>query len=87
MQTSSTFPDTFPSPGTEDHVGAVSRGRYVILQALVGIMLGYQLLFGPEPIVSRVTSEFIVGGLIVLDRLSCWPFLPPCCRPPGSAAH
>ena len=29
-------------------------------------MLGYQLLFGPEPIVSRVTSEFIVGGLIVL---------------------
>jgi hypothetical protein len=26
MQTSSTFPDTFPSPGTEDHVGAVSEG-------------------------------------------------------------
>ena len=24
------------------------------------------MLFGPEPIVSRVTSEFIVGGLIVL---------------------
>src|SRR6476659_9646510 len=66
MHTSATFPDTFPSPATQDYVGAVSRGRYVILQALVGIMLGYQLLFGPEPIVSRVTSEFIVGGLIVL---------------------
>ena len=29
-------------------------------------MLGYQLLFGPEPIVTRVTSELIVGGLILL---------------------
>src|SRR4030095_15809410 len=69
MQTSSTFPDTFPSPGIEDHVGAVSRGRYVILQALVGIMMGYQLLFGPEPIVSRVTSELIVAGLV--DLIGC----------------
>lgn len=59
----------------EDHVGTVSRGRYVILQALVGIMLGYQLLFGPEPIVSRVTSEFIVGGLIVL--IGCLLAVPP----------
>ena len=46
--------------------GGVSRGRYVILQSLVGVMLGYQLLFGPEPIVSRVTSELIVGGLVLL---------------------
>jgi signal transduction histidine kinase len=59
----------------EDHVDTVSRGRYVILQALVGIMLGYQLLFGPEPIVSRVTSEFIVGGLIVL--IGCLLAVPP----------
>jgi two-component system, cell cycle sensor histidine kinase and response regulator CckA len=44
----------------------VSRGRYVILQSLVGVMLGYQLLFGPEPIVSRLTSELIVGGLGLL---------------------
>jgi two-component system cell cycle sensor histidine kinase/response regulator CckA len=44
----------------------VSRARYVILQSLVGVMLGYQLLFGPEPIVSRVTSELIVGGLGLL---------------------
>jgi hypothetical protein len=66
MPTAVTFSNTFPSSLPEDHVGAVSRGRYVILQALVGIMLGYQLVFGPEPIVSRGLSEFIVGGLIVL---------------------
>lgn len=66
MPSTVTFSDTFPSQIPEDHAGAVSRGRYVILQALVGIILGYQLLFGPDPIASRVTSEFIVGGLIVL---------------------
>lgn len=65
MQTKVTFSDTFPDV-TEDQAGIVSRGRYVVLQALVGIMLGYQLLFGPEPIVSRITSEVIVGGLVVL---------------------
>ncbi|HEV2172529.1 MAG TPA: hypothetical protein VGR71_03130, partial [Nitrospira sp.] len=36
------------------------------MQSLVGIMLGYQLLFGPEPVVTRVTSELIVGGLMLL---------------------
>jgi len=52
----------------DDHAGmiGVSRARYVILQSLVGVMLGYQLLFGPEPIVTRVTSELIVGGLALL---------------------
>jgi signal transduction histidine kinase len=63
-----------PSQLTEDHAGAASRGRYVILQALVGVMLGYQLFFGPEPIVSRLTSELIVGGLIVLT--GCLLFVP-----------
>ena len=58
--------DAFPSDETDDRSGGVSRGRYVVLQSLVGIMLGYQLLFGPEPIVTRVTSELIVGGLLVL---------------------
>lgn len=66
MQTSLACSETLPALDSEDHPGAVSRGRYVVLQALVGVMLGYQLLFGPEPIVSRVTSEFIVGGLLVL---------------------
>ena len=44
----------------------VSRARYVILQSLVGVMLAYQLLFGAEPIATRTTSEFIVGGLVLL---------------------
>jgi len=66
MQPSSTAYGTPPPDLLEDHVKAISRGRYVVLQALVGIMLGYQLLFGPEPIISRVTSDVIVGGLILL---------------------
>jgi signal transduction histidine kinase len=66
MQGALTFPqESIPSEKADEPV-AVSRPRYVILQLLVGIMLGYQLLFGPEPIVSRATSEFIVGGLVVL---------------------
>lgn len=66
MHGSLTVPNSVSLHPPEEHVGAVSRGRYVVLQALVGIMLGYQLLFGPEPIVSRITSEIIVGGLILL---------------------
>jgi two-component system, cell cycle sensor histidine kinase and response regulator CckA len=58
--------DTSQSQETNDRSGAVSRGRYVVLQSLIGVMLGYQWLFGPEPIVNRVTSELIVGGLVVL---------------------
>ncbi len=58
--------DTSQSQETDDRSGAVSRGRYVVLQSLIGVMLGYQWLFGPEPIVNRVTSELIVGGLVVL---------------------
>ena len=66
MHGSLTVPNSVSLHPPEEHIGAVSRGRYVVLQALVGIMLGYQLLFGPEPIVSRITSEIIVGGLILL---------------------
>jgi len=66
MPNSLPVPETLQTSLIEDDAGAVSRGRYVVLQALVGIMLAYQLLFGPEPVVSRLTSEFIVGGLIVL---------------------
>jgi signal transduction histidine kinase len=66
MQTSLACSETLSTLDSKDDPGAVSRGRYVVLQALVGVMLGYQLLFGPEPIVSRVTSEFIVGGQLVL---------------------
>lgn len=45
---------------------AVSRARYVMLQALVGVMLAYQLLSGADPIVSRTTGGLIVGGLVLL---------------------
>lgn len=44
----------------------VSRTRYVILQSLVGVILTYQLLFGPEAIVGRLTGEFIMGGVILV---------------------
>lgn len=44
----------------------ISRTRYVVLQSLVGVMLAYQLLFGVELIATRTTSEFIVGGLVLL---------------------
>ena len=64
--TSSEEPPTERQADDSSGRGGVSRARYVILQSLVGVMLGYQLLFGPEPIVTRVTSELIVGGLILL---------------------
>lgn len=51
---------------SNDRSVGVSRARYVILQSLVGVMLGYQLLFGPEPIVTHGTSELIIGGLVLL---------------------
>lgn len=41
MLTSAICADTFLSPAAEDHAGAVSRGRYVVLQGIVGIILGF----------------------------------------------
>ncbi len=54
-----------PAPSKSSET-LVSRARYVILQSLVGVMLAYQLLFGAEPIAMRITSECIVGGLVLL---------------------
>lgn len=69
----------FPS---ENHVGslladschdsAISRPRYVVLQALVGVMLAYQLLSGTEPSVSFLTSEVIVASLVALVLCLLW---------------
>jgi len=50
----------------------VSRGRYIILQSLVGIMLAYQLLFGVDPLASKATAELIVGGLLLLVAALCF---------------
>ena len=66
MQDTSASFDVFPPAQIREEAGAVLRFRYSILQSLVGVMLGYQLLFGPEPVVTRLTSELIIGGLIGL---------------------
>ena len=50
---------------SDDRLSTVSRSRYVILQALVGVMLGYQLLVGSQPIVTPAMSNVIVGGLVL----------------------
>jgi len=72
-------------PSSEDscHDSTISRPRYVVLQALVGIMLAYQLLSGAELIASRPTIGVIVVGLVALGL---WRFgaLP---GSPGSATY
>lgn len=52
----------------------ISRPRYVGLQSLVGVMLAYQLLFGEELIVSRLTSVLIVAGLVAM--VLCLRYVP-----------
>jgi signal transduction histidine kinase len=44
----------------------VSRTHYLVLQTLVGIVLGYQLWFGVEPIAIRSLSGLILFGLAVM---------------------
>jgi signal transduction histidine kinase/CheY-like chemotaxis protein len=44
----------------------VSRTHYLVLQTLVGIVLGYQLWFGVEPIAVRSISGLILFGLVVV---------------------
>ncbi len=52
----------------------VSRARYLVLQSLVGIVLGYQLWFGVEPIAVRSISGVILFGLgVMLVTLMCVP--------------
>ena len=40
-----------------------SGSRYLVLQGLVTIILSYELLFGADPILSRVTTNSLVLGL------------------------
>jgi signal transduction histidine kinase len=44
----------------------VSRTHYLVLQTLVGIVLGYQLWFGVEPIAVQSISGLILFGLVVV---------------------
>ena len=64
-------------PASEDscHENTISRPRYVVLQALVGIMLAYQLLSGAELIASRPTIGVIVVGLVAM--VLCLWYVPP----------
>ena len=40
--------------------------HYLVLQTLVGIVLGYQLWFGVEPIAVRSLGGLILFGLVVI---------------------
>ena len=40
-----------------------SGSRYLVLQGLVTIILSYELLFGADPVLSRVTTNSLVMGL------------------------
>lgn len=44
----------------------VSRAHYLVLQTLVGIVLGYQLWFGVEPISVWSVNGLILFGLVVM---------------------
>lgn len=52
-------------PGTADQPH-ISRNRYLVLQTLVGVMLTYELLFGPEQVVAPAASMVIIAALAVL---------------------
>ncbi len=52
--------------GEHRHASVILRNRYIILQALVGVMLAYQLLFTGPPIVGRATSQLMVVGLAAM---------------------
>ncbi|MEX5213319.1 MAG: ATP-binding protein [Nitrospiraceae bacterium] len=45
---------------------SVPRSRYVLLQALVGIGLSYELLFGDDVIVTSTVAHLIVAGLLLI---------------------
>jgi two-component system, cell cycle sensor histidine kinase and response regulator CckA len=55
-------------PSSEDSCrgGTISRPQYVVLQALVGVMLAYQLISGTGLIANRPVSIVFVGGLVAL---------------------
>jgi signal transduction histidine kinase/CheY-like chemotaxis protein len=62
------------APVTASEAFPVSRTHYLVLQTLVGIVLGYQLWFGVEPIAVRSLSGLILFGLaVVLVTLTLVP--------------
>ncbi|HSE58076.1 MAG TPA: hypothetical protein VLA99_05180, partial [Nitrospiraceae bacterium] len=57
---------SLPNPSGLMGLLSVPRSRYVVLQALVGIGLSYELLFGDEVIVSSAVAHLIVAGLLLI---------------------
>lgn len=57
---------SLPTPSGLMALLSVPRSRYVVLQALVGIGLSYELLFGDEVIVSSAVAHLIVAGLLLV---------------------
>ena len=48
------------------HESTISRPRYIALQSLVGVMLGYQLLSGHDLIANLSMNLVIIGGLATM---------------------
>jgi len=48
------------------HDSTISRPRYIALQSLVGVMLGYQLLSGHDLIANLSMNLVIIGGLATM---------------------
>jgi two-component system, cell cycle sensor histidine kinase and response regulator CckA len=64
-----TFPESPPLDAatvTVSNAFPVSRAQYLVLQTLVGIVLGYQLWFGVEPIAIQSLSGLILFSLGVM---------------------
>ena len=64
-----TFPESPPLDAatvTVSDAFPVSRAQYLVLQTLVGIVLGYQLWFGVEPIAVQSLSGLILFSLGVM---------------------
>ncbi|OQW30659.1 MAG: hypothetical protein A4C66_00805 [Nitrospira sp. HN-bin3] len=52
-----------PAPDRLYRMLTDSGSRYLVLQGLVTIILSYELLFGADPVLSRVTTNSLVLGL------------------------
>jgi two-component system, cell cycle sensor histidine kinase and response regulator CckA len=59
-------PPPADAAATASEAFPVSRTHYLVLQALVGIVLGYQLWYGVEPITVQSLSGLILFGLGVM---------------------
>lgn len=59
-------PVCFPSPSGLVRLLNFPRSRYALLQALVGIILSYELIYGGGGIVTRAVSDGLAAGFILM---------------------